>query len=469
MRKAAMVLALLVLTGCQSDDPAPDGSDFPARTPIASPTSEDSLLIGLVGTLSGPDEWRGEDAFEGAEPAINQINRGRGDAPRIELITRDDRGDRDRAVQLLRELAANDRVIGIVYAGPSDALSSVEADLARSGIPAFLTIGDLYLERQLSPHVFQMSPSYLWGARRIAAYLLRDRRYEDVGAIVGRGPSRVALQTAFGEEGARIKRFAADNQNVRDNLRFLKRSRVEAIVVDASPRRTAEMVETLRSMGSLYRGTGRARIASARTAKLARRHARGWRPQIVTFDLGMSRAVADADPPPGTVAADTYARGSSYLPVPSLERFDAAFRRWWDGEAPSGWELRSYDAVRALGWALDRGGNDLAKTLEGLERARFGGLPITFGPDDHTAVDQTTVGLWAVPRPSVRNGLRERDELVLPWVMLHRGFTIDGEHTMVLNRDWKYLFAGRTFPKGPAPKLKRARFGITTARKDPIH
>ena len=471
MRKAAVVLALLVLAGCQSDDPRSDDPGFPSsRTPAASPTSPDSLLIGLVGTLSGPDEWRGEDAFEGAEPAIHRLNRTRGDGPRFELVTRDDGGDPQRATELVEELAANDRYVGIVYAGPPQGLPPAEPALARAGIPALLCFGDLYYSRELSPHVFQMSPSYLWGARRLAAYLFRDRRYRTVTAIVEPGsPSREALLTAFGEEGRRPRRMITGGGDLRDDLRVLKRSKAEAIVVDAGPRRTAEVIETLRSMGSLYRSTDRARIASAGSRKLARRHARKWRPQIVTFDLGMSARVAAARPPAGTIAADTYARGASHLPVPSLQRFAADFREWWADQPPFGWELRSYDAVRALGWAVGRGGDDLAETLEGLRQMRFGGLPITFGPDDHTAVEQTTVGLWAVPRPPVLKGLRERDDLALPWAMLHRGFTIDGEHTMVLNRDWKHLFSGRTFPKGPTPKLTRARFGITTSRKDPVH
>ena len=465
------MLALLVLASCQGDDPGSDDPGFPSsRTPAASPTSDDSLLIGLVGTLSGPDEWRGEDAFEGAEPAVHHLNRTRGEGPRFELVTRDDGGDAQRATELVRELAANDRYVGIVYAGPPEGLPPAEPALERAGIPAFLSYGDLYLERQLSPHVFQMSPSYLWSARRLAAYLLRDRRYENVGALVDPGtPSRVALLTAFREEGARMGRMGASTGNLRSQLAFLRRSRVEAVVVDAGPARTAEIVRTLRSMGALYRSTNRARIASARKAKTARLHARRWRPQLVTFDLGMGPGVAATRPPAGTVAADTYARGAAFLPVPSLERYDGAFREWWGGEAPSGWELRSYDAVRAIGWAVERGGDDLAVVLEGLRSMRFGGLPITFGPDDHTAVEQTMVGLWAVPRAGVRRTLRERDELALPWTLLNRGFTIDGEHTMVLNRDWKHLFKGRTLPKGPTPELKRARFGITTSRKDPVH
>ncbi len=47
--------------------------------PQPTPTARDSRVIGLVGTLSGPGAWRGEDAFEGADVSVGDLNRRRGD------------------------------------------------------------------------------------------------------------------------------------------------------------------------------------------------------------------------------------------------------------------------------------------------------------------------------------------------------------------------------------------------------
>lgn len=69
--------------------------------------------------MSGPDAWRGEDAFEGADLAIHILNRSLKERePAFELVTLDDRGSAQTATELVRQLAGSDRTVGIVYAGP---------------------------------------------------------------------------------------------------------------------------------------------------------------------------------------------------------------------------------------------------------------------------------------------------------------------------------------------------------------
>jgi hypothetical protein len=121
-----------------------------------------------------------------------------------------------------------------------------------------------------------------------------------------------------------------------------------------------------------------------------------------------------------------------------------------------------------IGWAAHRTrpGDDVAATLETLDGARFGGLDVTFGPDDHTAVDQTTVGLWVRPRGAFADLV---PTTALPWLPLARGFSIDGDRTVISNRDWKFLFRNPPPPDGPAPRIGRMRYAVTSPRSDRIH
>src|SRR5687767_1533045 len=177
-----LALTLVLLTACDlggSADPDP-----PRRTPLATPTGQNSLVIGLVGTLSGDEAWRGEDALEGADLAVGLLNRGLDDGDkRFELLTLDDKGDVEEATALVEQVAGLEQAVGVVYAGPPEGLPGAEAALASAGIPAILVYGDLYGAQRLSPSVFQASPSYVWEARRIASYLLKDRDYEKVGVL----------------------------------------------------------------------------------------------------------------------------------------------------------------------------------------------------------------------------------------------------------------------------------------------
>lgn len=437
-RRVVLVLLCCVLAACDAGVSEPDSVP---RLPVATPTGEDETrIIGLVGTMSGADMWRGEDAFEGADLAVHILNRSVDEGRRpFQLVTLDDEGDPQRATELVNDLAANEDTVGIVYAGPPEGLPPAERALTLAGIPAVLCYGDLYSARLLRPHLFQASPPYLWQARTIARYLVNDRRYRRIGLIASksfRGDTAVAsLRSALDETGP--ARLVVDRyQSVDDvpqSVRDLGRRRMQAIVIEGDP-------------GVFI-------------------HARNVsRAQLVGFDLGMGSAPL----PNGTVVSDTYARGAHYLPIPSFERFRDAFQGWWDGDQPLGWELRAFDAASMIGWAAQRApaGSDIATTLETLSGARFGGLDVTFGPDDHTAVEQTTVGLWVRPRRAFTDLLPTTD---LPWLPLARGFSIDGERTAILNRDWKHLFRNPPPPDGPAPRTRRMRYAVTSPRSDPIH
>lgn len=438
-RVALLIVASISLGACVSDG---GDADVTPRRPMTSPTGEDTRVIGLVGTMSGEDMWRGEDAFEGADLAVHILNRSVDEGrPPFELVTLDDEGDAERATQLVEQLAADDSTIGIVYAGPPEGLPPAEAALTQAGIPALLCYGDLYAARLLRPHIFQMSPSYMWQARVIARYVMRDRGYNRIGVLATKdldGDTAIASMRAalepFERARIRVARYSSGEALVisrRQNAR-----RIDAFVVQGDPGDLAALGEQS-----------------------------GSAPQMISFDLGMTEGDGL---PVGTVVSDTYARGAHYLPVPSFEGFNDAFKEWWDGAEPLGWELRAYDAVRMIGWAAQRTptGEDIAKTLELLEGARFGGLDVTFGPDDHTAVDQQTVGLWVRPRSAFSYLIGNDD---LPWVPLARGFSIDGEKTAILSRDWRYLFRNPPRPDGPAPDLTRMRYAVTSPRSDKVH
>lgn len=473
---ALLLVSALAFGACSGSDAGgndPDG----ARLPVATPTSERGRVVGLVGTLSGPGSVRGNDAFEGADLAVARLNRDldRNELP-FELVTLDDEGDPTHATELIQGLAESDRTVGIVYAGPPEGLPPANDILAAAGIPAVMVYGDLYSARLLRSHLFQVSPPMVWQARRIAAYLGRDRGYDLVGLLAQRslsGNTAVAsARSALGAEGG-IRSISAryeGEEDIGQAIDRLEEARVEAIVVQAPQRTFGTVLETLAERDAGYRSTTGARTASLPLRARRRKARRGvWRPQVIGFEEAIGTEVG-ARIPAGTVAADTYARGVDYLPVDSFVAFREAFEDWWDMR-PLGWELRSYEAVRMVGWAARRAneGDDLARVLETMTGERFGGLDVTFGPDDHTAAGQTTVGLWVVPSGAA--GVRERESRPqdLPWVPLARGFSTDGNRTDVLPQDWPELFRDAPPPEAPAPRVRSARFGVTTGRGDPIH
>lgn len=462
-RKVAPFLLVLALVACERPAPQNDLS----HRPRASPTNPDALVIGLVATLSGRDSWRGEDAFEGADVGVQVLNRLRPEgAAHFELVTLDDRGDARRAAELAEELASSPRTIGVIYAGPPLGLPSAGAALAEAGIPALLCHGDLFSAGLLRNNLFQMTVPYTWQARELVSYATADRGYRRLGLLIPRGSEGStagrAMRAALRGRRARltIGRFDAETGDLDAALVRLEAARVQGLVVDAAPPLLAEIFDRLRQGDHAYRTTRIARRAAAGPT------GRPWRPQILSFDSAVAPADLGVRPFVGTVAADGYARGAGFMQVPSFIRFRSAFREWW-GEDPLGWQRRSYDAVRLVGWAVEHSQDGPAGVAAALEKARgerFGGPDISFSENDHIAADLADVGLWVVPSPA--SGARSPKGL--SWVPLARRFAI-GARTHLPPEDWRFLFVGRPRAEGPPPSYRRFRYGVTSGPRDPVH
>ena len=459
-----LAAAAIALSACEPTSPT-----VAPRRPHSTPSSSDTRIIGLVGTLSGAGSWRGEDAFEGADVGVSVLNRNldRGQ-PSFELVTLDDQGQPRRAGRLIARLAAEERAVGIVYAGPLDGLEEAESALAEAGIPLLSIFSDLSSRGALTKHVFQVATPLTWEARRIGRYLLNDRRYLSIGALIDETPEGKVSATALrGALGRRIgvQWYEPETEDLRAPLERLRKRGVEAIVVHGSPADFARTLRTLDAMDARYRTTQAARIASVPPSRFPGGPLRPWQPQVVGFDdaivpSGLHR------PPPGTVAAASYERGAHYLPIGSFREFRNDYQMWWES-APLGREQRAFEAVRILGWADTTGALDLAVALERIPPVRFGGSDITLSQTDHVLGAPRDVGLWVVPRPGIPVQERSKLPAGLPWVPLARAFA-SGERTRLERQDWTSLFAFIP-PKSLAPRFQSMRFGVTTPVSDPVH
>ncbi len=458
------VIALFVAVSCDAPiEPTPELS----RVPAATPTSSTTIVIGLVGTMSGPDAWRGDDAFEGADLGVHVLNRALKEGARpFELVTLDDEGDAALATSLVAQLAADPRTAGVVYAGPPEGLPPAAGALDEAGIPAILCYGDLSSAGVLRATLFQMSPPTLWQARAIAGYLVRDRGYSRVGIVTGDSLSgrtaERAAKVALRELGARSVTFSmASDDAIPAALQVMKEKGIQALIVDADPPTWRELLVEIDRLGASYQGTAKARRNT---------RSKAWHPQLAGFDLTVTPLPPEEVPAPGTIAADTYARGAHYLPVPEFESFHSDFTDWW-GSSPQGWELRSYDAVRAIGWAWGHslsGAPGVNAALETMSGSRFGGLEAFFSPNDHVFPDVDSIGLWVVPEAG---SAPESATLgpSIPWVPLARAWTTEGGRTTIPAQDWRYLFSGAPGPNSQAPRFSRSLFGVTTPHGDPLH
>jgi branched-chain amino acid transport system substrate-binding protein len=414
-----------------------------------APTSQEGVVLRVVGSLTGPDAETDAPYLDGIRLAEVVVNRRGGvDGTPIELRTSDDRSDPAATEDLLREAVADRAAVAVLVVGAGRALVAARPEIEGSRIPVILLRGDLYSGQDLFRLAFQTSLPYRWQAAVMARYLVKDRRYDRVVQVTERGPgaelARDAFQAAMAEEGSapalRLPIFPAS-----DVAALARRSDgADAVVYFGGPR-------------------GGRRLARA-VSRLADP------PQFAASSDALQAGFAEpAQVAPGTVAPYPYTWAGWAEPIRRVATFRALCRREL-GHPPLGFEQEGYDAVRLVAEALERtegqGGDRLVRALESSEEPVFSSLPIGLGPDDHLLLTDRQLGLFAVARPT--EDAEPWAPSWAPWRPVMRTFTGNGERTTVIDRDKDVFFPG-WHAREPAPDFWTARYGIVTRRRDPLH
>jgi hypothetical protein len=307
----------------------------------------------------------------------------------------------------LRDLLTS-RPPAIVVVNQSAAVSASRPEIEAARVPVLLVGGDLYSARSLFRYAFQVSVPLAWQARVLAHYLVTDRGHERI-AIRGQDRDGV-LAAALAEEGV-------------------------------APAETEEGADAVVGLG---------------------RRQFGMAPPEAQLVLPSDALGATEGLPPGTVACAPYTWAGWADMIPRVKAFRERFAAEF-GRDPLGPEQEGYEALRALGEALDRtegrGGDALVRALESFRDETYSSIPIRLGPDDHVLAEQSQLGLFAVAGPEET----PTGEAVgpVPWRALMRTFTTDGERVNLLDRDKRVFFPGWR-PKEPSPNYWRSRYGIVT-------
>lgn len=419
----------------------PERAGPPGTAP--SPTPID---VAVVASVTGPTSPTDATYLDGMRLAEAEVNGAGGVVERpIRLDVVDDRGDTALAGRLL-EAALEERPVATLVIGPGSVVPPRRSLIEDVGSPLLLLSGDLYTSREIFRQTFQTGVPWRWQAAVLMRYLVVDRRYTRVLAVIEAGPqersAREAIEAASREEGS----------NLSATLTLVPGGPLAPIVRHAAD---AEAVIFLGNAAETSR-------LSEALASLPRR------PQLAASSEALSPDFSAGSP--GTVAAYPYTWAGWADPIPRVGEFRARLEEAL-GRQPAGFEQEGHDAVRLVADGLARsggeGGDALVRALQGFRERVYSSLPVRFGPDDRTAIDDSQLGLFAVPAP---------DEVPEPWFTeaprwrpLMRTFTFDGEKTNVLDRD-KQVFFPRWRKPRPSPKYWRSRYGITTRpRQDSLH
>ncbi len=148
----AVVLTTLALAGCKPE----------------------TLRVGVILPLSGPNQAAGEAALKGIELALADLNEP--SEGRIELLVRDSAGDPETAGRLLTELYQDEKAVAAI-GGLSAAEARVLAQVAEAEEKILMlpSVGDQRLAES-SKHVYRLSVSDAEIGSKLASFAKQDLR-----------------------------------------------------------------------------------------------------------------------------------------------------------------------------------------------------------------------------------------------------------------------------------------------------
>lgn len=119
----------------------------------------DTVKIGLVTAVTGPNSLVGEESTEGAQLAINQINaRGGVNGQMLELVITDEVNNAEASVLATQELLANPDIVGIVGSMYSAYCIAAMPSVAEAGVP-FISLGSSSgVSKEKNPWTWQDRP-----------------------------------------------------------------------------------------------------------------------------------------------------------------------------------------------------------------------------------------------------------------------------------------------------------------------
>ncbi len=219
--------------------------------------TNDSILFGQSCALSGPSQESGRAVAHGLEIAFASVNaRGGVDGRRIELITRDDGYDPERARLQVERLVDEDHVFALIGNLGTPTSLAVLPLLSNRGIPLIGPVtGSEALRDPLTRVVINIRPGYAAEAERVVGHLVdvtgcaRVACLHQRGADVGRAGTERALANR-GLELVAIGDYAANANGIRQGLLHIRRGRPDGIMLAATNEAAVNFITLSQAVGS---------------------------------------------------------------------------------------------------------------------------------------------------------------------------------------------------------------------------
>jgi branched-chain amino acid transport system substrate-binding protein len=336
--------------------------------------TDNSLLIGQLGALTGPGYLYGKLVMDGADIVYKEANKGGGiNGRKIETVREDDRCDPAAAIAAAKKLIFDDKAFIIHGGGCTNASIGAYPEIKEANVPwvIFASVADSLTDPP-APAIFttaltasiesyaQLEFALQKGAKRIAVISQRD--------AWGRGRYQ-PLMEAFKKKGitpVADEEISPDTNDATPQVLRLKQAEADAVLMVIFPKAAAAFLRDSYKIGYKPLAIGQTSLGDL---------------PVLSKQVGITTAMDHA-------FAISHVR---FMPDdPEMAEWTKLFAQYYPGETMSLYHILGIASAKVVVEAVKRSGRDLtrAKFVEAMGQIRdfdtgiYPGV-ITCTPQDH--------------------------------------------------------------------------------------
>ncbi|MEV7520524.1 bifunctional serine/threonine-protein kinase/ABC transporter substrate-binding protein [Streptomyces sp. NPDC091371] len=358
------------------------------KTPAGSDRDLPVLTLGLQADLTGPGKATGQAHERGMRLAVDRHNARKDAVFRLALRVADDGGDRGRAAQAVKELAADPAVVALTGPTWEAAVPDLAAASSAAGLTQLLVSvagpGDARIQWRTLCGTRPAEDAFAEPLIHYLTVVRPSRRTALVEEAAGAGAawqlSRELQQSPPAAGSVSVHRMPEGGSDFAGVVRALTDAGAEGVVyAGTSPQRAAGLARALTDAGFRGPRVGIQYVMEPEFLTSAGGAAEGW-----AFSAFFTDPVA----------------------VPAAAEFVSAHRAAY-GEAPARWATEAYDGVGLVADALTglaAEARDRAGLARRIFRTAHEGLakPLAFDADSHELPRKRTSHLYRVESGAYR-------------------------------------------------------------------
>jgi ABC-type branched-subunit amino acid transport system substrate-binding protein len=366
MKSLVMSAVMAIVSGCLTlVSGAEDG------------VSETQILVGQCAALKGSIASLGTSMKEGIEACFAACNAAGGVHGRtLKLISVDDSYDPDKTVDGTLKLIDDEKVFSLIgYVGtPTSKVALPIVEEKKVPLVGLFT-GAMLLRQPVSHYVVNIRASYDDETEALVEHLAGERHIQRIGVFyqddsfgrAGMAGVRKALEKRHLQIVGEGK-YARNTLAVKSGLSSLMNSRPDAIIIVAPYQPAAAFIKAAADIN--------------------------FAPAFATISfVGTESLIRELGPLAENVIISQVVPSPECPDLPVASDFREALNKYQPGAEPTFAALEGYISARIYVHALQQAGRDLTRegviqALEKMTSEEIGGLHVSFGPDDHQALNQ---------------------------------------------------------------------------------